>query len=59
MTRNMFRTISVCAAITLCCASGMAAGRPRPSPLELSTTGIIDAEKAKAKSLRAVQSFSR
>jgi hypothetical protein len=54
MTKNRFQTIAVCTVITLCCASSVAqeAGTQPPGTR---TAKIIDAEKAKAKSLSAVE----
>jgi hypothetical protein len=54
MTKNVFRTIALCTAITLCCASGVAQ-EAQAQPPGSRTTGIIDAEKAKAKSLSPVE----
>jgi hypothetical protein len=54
MTRNMFRTIVVCTAITLCWASGLAQDDETPSP-GTRTAAIIGAEKAKVKSLSHVE----
>ena len=53
MTKHVFRMIGVCTAIALCCTSGMAQ-EVQTQPPESRTTGIIDAEKAKAKSLSTV-----
>jgi hypothetical protein len=53
MAMNVFRTIPVCTVITLCCASGLARAA-QAQPPGSRTTGIIDAEKAKAKSLSTV-----
>jgi hypothetical protein len=54
MTKNIFRTIAVCTVIALCCVSSVAqeAGTQPPGTR---TATIIDAEKAKAKSLSAVE----
>ena len=54
MTRNMFRTISVCTVITLCCASSVAQDT-QTQPPGTQNDKIIDAEKAKAKSLSPVE----
>jgi hypothetical protein len=56
MTRNIFRTIAVCTFMTLgclSCASCLAQEIPVPSPGD-TASGIIDAEKTKAKSLSPV-----
>jgi len=56
MTRNVFRTIAVFTTLTLSClscASSLAQETQLPSP-EDTASGIIDAEKAKAKSLSPV-----
>jgi hypothetical protein len=53
MTRNVFRTITVYAIITLSCASSLAQETQVPSPGN-TTSGIIDAERAKAQSLSPV-----
>ena len=53
MTRNVFRTIAVCTAIALSYLSGMAQEAQVPSPGD-TASGIIDAEKAKEKSLSPV-----
>ena len=56
MTRNIFRTVAVCATITLSslsCASSLAQETQVPSPRD-TASGIIDAEKAKAQSLSPV-----
>jgi hypothetical protein len=50
MARNVFLTITTCTAISLSCASSVAQEAPTPPPGPR-TTGIIDAEKAKAKTL--------
>jgi hypothetical protein len=54
MTKNVFRTTALCTAITLCCASGVAQ-EAQAQPPGSRTTRIIDAEKAKAKSLSPVE----
>jgi hypothetical protein len=56
MTRNIFRTVAVCATITLSClscASSLAQETQVSSPRD-TASGIIDAEKAKAQSLSPV-----
>jgi hypothetical protein len=53
MTRSVFRTIAICTTITLSCASSLAQETRAPSAGE-TTSGIIDAEKAKANSLSPV-----
>jgi Omp85 superfamily domain len=53
MTRNVFRTIAICTATTLCCASGVAQ-EAQPQPPGTRTVEIIGAEKEKAKSLTPV-----
>ena len=54
MTKNVFRTIAACTVITLCCAYSVAQ-EAQTQPPGSRTTGIIDAEKAKAKSLSTVE----
>jgi hypothetical protein len=54
MSKNVFRTIAVCTVITLCCAYSVAQEAQTQLPGSR-TTGIIDAEKAKAKSLSPVE----
>jgi hypothetical protein len=54
MTKNVFRTIAVCTVIMLCCASSVAQEAPT-QPSGTRTATIIDAEKAKAKSLSHVE----
>jgi hypothetical protein len=54
MTKNVFRTIAVCTVITLCCVYGVAQ-EAQTQPPGSRTTGIIDAEQAKAKSLSPVE----
>ena len=56
MTRNSFRTIAICTTITLSClsyASSLAQEIQAPAPGD-TASGIIDAEKAKAKTLKPV-----
>jgi hypothetical protein len=56
MTRNTFQTIAICTTITLgclSCASSLAQEIQAPSPGD-TASGIINAEKAKAKSLSPV-----
>jgi outer membrane protein assembly factor BamA len=53
MTRNIFRTIAICTTLTLSCASSLAQETQVPSPRD-TTSGIIDAEKAKEKALSPV-----
>ncbi|HTF63056.1 MAG TPA: hypothetical protein VK638_10125, partial [Edaphobacter sp.] len=54
MTKHVFRTIAVCTTITLCCASSLAQEIKAPSTGD-TTSGIIDAEKAKEKALSPVE----
>jgi hypothetical protein len=56
MTRNSFRRFAICTTITLSClsrASSLAQEVPAPSPGD-TASGIIDAERAKAKTLKPV-----
>jgi hypothetical protein len=54
MTMNVFQTIAVCTVIMLCCASSVAQEAGTQSP-ETRSAKIVDAEKAKAKSLNPVE----
>ena len=54
MTKNVFRTIALCTATTLCCAYSVAQ-EAQTQPPGSRTSGIIDAEKARAKSLSPVE----
>ena len=56
MTRNSFRRFAICTTITLSClsrASSLAQEVQAPSPGD-TASGIIDAERAKAKTLKPV-----